>query len=572
MSISIQNYGSFKANLIIQWLNRTNGDFSAFNADNNDDLETPSGIEEILLKYDSNGDYKITGSESTNLKNDLKNYKAKIDNGTLSEKSKYNIFNDDNISQEAFNEEMEAILSALLESEMDDAGSEFLKSLDAEELFKSINKNDDNIIDADEFMEYLNSEDNIFDTVFDLDEKTKEDAIKESDPINNPKDKNYSSYKYDSFIQDASLESKDSATLEKEKKAAIEAHDKNISDWNKQLDELVQKSVDENSPLKNEYDNAKKEFDDNENKISEINNSLLNIDNQISSLDQKIAGLQVKISAADTMSANGQGPDAQVKASLENELKNAQKEKSDLEARKIKEEQQKQDLEIKKEALQKNIDDCLEKITSQNSTYKSEIDNLRSKIKSEEALKKQTETKYNTQIQEAKKSENSSEFANALIDVATSQEAFETWNGKALSCSGFVGWGLEKIAPQLPKMEAKSCHGLIELGKKNDAWLDITGMNTQDAKKYLSENLRPGMVFVTSHVRSDGMTQLHVGFVTKVYEDGSYDTIEANTYNPKTQQNQSVYSHHIDLDELSSTKIEGFTDIEKVAAIYGNLN
>ena len=60
--------------------------------------------------------------------------------------------------------------------------------------------------------------------------------------------------------------------------------------------------------------------------------------------------------------------------------------------------------------------------------------------------------------------ENKTDFANKLLEVAASKEAFERWNGEEMSCSGYVGWCIEQLTGELPydiHKDIWSCHGIV---------------------------------------------------------------------------------------------------------------
>ena len=348
---------------------------------------------------------------------------------------------------------------------------------------------------------------------------------------------------------------------------------------NRQLNNLIETSLSDDNKLKVDYKKSQDALDKKEKELSDKKKSIDELDSKEFDIDSSIANIEGQLSqiSTDTDDAEANAKNQTLINDLKAQLESLKKQKADIQKQKTKAEQEKIQLEKEKAGLQKEVDVCLQNIATQNPTIATQINEFKQQINKAEQAKIETEKNYNSKIETAQtkevenskksgeaigKSVNNSDLIKQLLEVVYSEEMFKKWNGKAMSCSGFVGDCLRAIAPELPYMESKSCHGLEKLGKENNAWLDVTNMTVSEANEYLKENLKPGMIFLSN---TNG--QLHVGFVTKVYEDGSWDTMEANTLNTKTGQNQSVFSHHRTYEEMQNV-IQGFIDIEKVIEAY----
>lgn len=94
-------------------------------------------------------------------------------------------------------------------------------------------------------------------------------------------------------------------------------------------------------------------------------------------------------------------------------------------------------------------------------------------------------------------------------------------------CADFVTHCVKKAAEATGKnikgFGSPAVATLREWGKANKCYQSINGMSNSQKANYIANNVKPGDVVIMENNYS------HTGLVTKVYSDGSYDTIEGNS-------------------------------------------
>jgi len=78
-------------------------------------------------------------------------------------------------------------------------------------------------------------------------------------------------------------------------------------------------------------------------------------------------------------------------------------------------------------------------------------------------------------------------------------------------------------------------------------YLSVSGKSANNKAKEIAKHVKSGDILI---LRDNGAS--HTGFVTKVYADGSFDTIEGN-------RNDRVKTHHYGKDEFRD--ISGFVQV-----------
>lgn len=98
-----------------------------------------------------------------------------------------------------------------------------------------------------------------------------------------------------------------------------------------------------------------------------------------------------------------------------------------------------------------------------------------------------------------------------------------------------------KIEPGMPHLRVEN---IKQWGIKNGTYLSLENkQNKADTIKY---NVKPGDIFIQRRNKAS-----HTGFVTKVYTDGSFDTIEGN-------RDDKVSQYHYDAND---SKLSGFVQV-----------
>ena len=67
--------------------------------------------------------------------------------------------------------------------------------------------------------------------------------------------------------------------------------------------------------------------------------------------------------------------------------------------------------------------------------------------------------------------------------------------------------------------------------------MSIDGKSGSNRASYIAQNVKPGYVMIQKNNIS------HTGIVTKVYDDGSYDTVEGNTSNKVAARHYKASDH-----------------------------
>ena len=131
----------------------------------------------------------------------------------------------------------------------------------------------------------------------------------------------------------------------------------------------------------------------------------------------------------------------------------------------------------------------------------------------------------------------SCEFGNAVASIAQSyvgklSEAdgsyLQVTGGRAEHwCADFVTYVVSKACEQTGKslngFGSPAVANLRAWGEANGCYGSIDGMSSSQKAQWIVNNVKPGDVMIMQNNSS------HTGIVTKVYSDGSFDTVEGNT-------------------------------------------
>ncbi len=154
----------------------------------------------------------------------------------------------------------------------------------------------------------------------------------------------------------------------------------------------------------------------------------------------------------------------------------------------------------------------------------------------------------------------SSDFGDSIVSIAQSYVGklnesdgsyLEVTGGRSEAwCADFVTYvvtkACEATGTDLNGFGSPSVSTLQAWGQANNCYGDITSMSSSERAAWIVENVTPGDVMIQ---KSNGAS--HTGIVTKVYSDGSFDTIEGNT------SDQCLARHY----SADSSKLSGFIDI-----------
>lgn len=529
---------------ILKIIIEPNRSYNVFNDDKENSFNS-SIFSTLIAEYDSNGDGIISQDEYESLEKEFLEFQEATEKGVVSHNNISNFF-ENGIDKDELNKEYDNIVAIFKEnSNLDNTE---LKDID--KFFKSLDSNGDSVLNLQDFYNNKSKETN---------------NSKSTNTKNNTKNNNVDKNK--TFRKEAEFYSVSKSKLNLENE-----YFNKLSNIDNKIDNKVN-SIVKDSVLKEDYNKIRDEYKRNGKAINESEKNIFNLENKLFDTDTGISYINGQLSAisTDTDDSEVNESNKQLIVQLNNQLKELQNQKLQLEKEITNEKNNKKNLELNGNKLQQQIDSILNNMIQSQPELGDNLKHLRADKKKIELEKQNKIALMEVKAEKAKESElakyeamgkNSgenfnfgNEFGKKLIEIAKSEEAYKIWNGRAMSCSGFVGWCLEKLSC---KVSPNMCHDIISVGKNNNAWLDVNNMSEADAKKYLVENLRPGMIFVTN---TNG--QLHVGFVTKVYEDGSWDTIESNTFDEKTGKSRSVASHHVTYESKKNVLL-GFTDIEKL--------
>ena len=150
------------------------------------------------------------------------------------------------------------------------------------------------------------------------------------------------------------------------------------------------------------------------------------------------------------------------------------------------------------------------------------------------------------------------DFGNTIVEIAQSYVGklkesdgsyLEVTNGRAEAwCADFVTYvvslACEQTGTSLNGFGSASVSTLKAWGEANGCYIDIT--ENSDRAQTIVDNVQPGDIMI---MKSNGAS--HTGIVTKVYSDGSFDTIEGNT------SDQCLERHH----SASESGLSGFIKI-----------
>ena len=150
----------------------------------------------------------------------------------------------------------------------------------------------------------------------------------------------------------------------------------------------------------------------------------------------------------------------------------------------------------------------------------------------------------------------SSEFGNAVASIAQSyvgklSEAdgsyLQVTGGRAEHwCADFVTYVVSKACEQTGKslngFGSPAVANLRAWGEANGCYGSIDGMSSSQKAQWIVNNVKPGDVMIMQNNSS------HTGIVTKVYSDGSFDTVEGNTLD-------QCLNRHYSADEV---RLSGF--------------
>ena len=134
----------------------------------------------------------------------------------------------------------------------------------------------------------------------------------------------------------------------------------------------------------------------------------------------------------------------------------------------------------------------------------------------------------------------SSEFGNAVASIAQSyvgklSEAdgsyLQVTGGRAEHwCADFVTYVVSKACEQTGKslngFGSPAVANLRAWGEANGCYGSIDGMSSSQKAQWIVNNVKPGDVGDVMIMQNNSS---HTGIVTKVYSDGSFDTVEGNT-------------------------------------------
>lgn len=149
-------------------------------------------------------------------------------------------------------------------------------------------------------------------------------------------------------------------------------------------------------------------------------------------------------------------------------------------------------------------------------------------------------------------------FGNTIVSIAQSfvgklnesdGSYLQVTGGRAEAwCADFVTYVVTKACEQTGKslngFGSPSVSTLQSWGQANNCYIDVAGSSNR--AQTIANNVQPGDVMIQ---KSNGAS--HTGIVTKVYADGSFDTIEGNT------SDQCLPRHY----SANDAKLSGFVKI-----------
>ena len=120
-------------------------------------------------------------------------------------------------------------------------------------------------------------------------------------------------------------------------------------------------------------------------------------------------------------------------------------------------------------------------------------------------------------------------------------------------CADFVTYNVRQIyGSKLPSdFGSSAVDGLKSFGEKHGCYLNVSSISGSARSGYIAKNVKPGDIMIE---KNGGKS--HTGIVTRVYSDGSFDTVEGNA-------SDSVKTHHY---SANSSTLSGFVTLDKYAA------
>ena len=345
--------------------------------------------------------------------------------------------------------------------------------------------------------------------------------------------------------------------LVKQKQEIITQADTQISDLNKQIDDLVSNS-DIDAELKENYKTAKDAYDANQKSISDNETKIQSYDSNLHDISRSIASLEGEKStlATDTNDEEVNKKNSARKTEIDKSISELKAKQEKIEADKQALETQNTTLKSEGETLKTNLDTAFEAVNAAlPDEIKTQISTLKSQIQTIETEKTSKVSEIDAKIstlktQEIKECKESGEAVGKLASNAIGAKFVEDalkYNGmKGGSkfstgdygwCADFVTYVVREVAMQMgmSKEEARqlardhlgaSPQKLVKKNKSNV--IETNGLSAAE----LQQKVQPGMAFIC---KGGGASGQHTGFVAEVYDDGTFLSIEGNHGNKVCQ-------------------------------------
>lgn len=327
------------------------------------------------------------------------------------------------------------------------------------------------------------------------------------------------------------------AELEAEKQDVIKDAAAETKKKNDELNKAIQDDKNISDELKTSHDDLTKQLNDINGAIKDSDVQISQFENSIHSKDCEITSMEAELGAIKTdtddeeLNLKNEGRKAEVSKSLDA----AKAEKIELEGQLTEAKAAKEKQLTQKTEIENNIAAVREEIEKNaSSATKTLIQELPGKIAKIEDDKQIAIGKIDEKIEQLKAKELSNaermgeikgedgELAQLLIEIGSSQEMKDKFYGRETAwCGAFVNEVLRLAYEEMGLGNPRDY-------KLREGRINIRKMTPEQKEEFFATQLRPGMVFEYDIPGKEN--SYHTGFIMEVLPDGSFMTLEGNTW------------------------------------------
>ena len=363
---------------ILKIIIEPNRSYNVFNDDKENSFNS-SIFSTLIAEYDTNGDGIISQDEYESLEKEFLEFQEATEKGVVSHNNISNFF-ENGIDKDELNKEYDNIVAIFKEnSNLDNTE---LKDID--KFFKSLDSNGDSVLNLQDF--YNNK-------------SKKTNNSKSTNTKNNTKNNNVDKNK--TFRKEAEFYSVSKSKLNLENE-----YFNKLSNIDNKIDNKVN-SIVKDSVLKEDYNKIRDEYKRNEKAINESEKNIFNLENKLFDTDTGISYINGQLSAisTDTDDSEVNEINKQLIVQLNNQLKELQNQKLQLEKEITNEKNNKKNLELNGNKLQQQIDSILNNMIQSQPELGDNLKHLRADKKKIELEKQNKIALMEVKAEKAKESE-----------------------------------------------------------------------------------------------------------------------------------------------------------------------